>query len=36
MTRDTWLEAYHELLEAVQALGMPEEFGKLLAKNLHS
>lgn len=34
--RSAWLSAYHDLVRAVKAMGYPEEFGKLIAKNLGS
>ena len=36
LTRETWLQAYGELLQAAAACGLPEEVGKLLAKELHA
>lgn len=35
-TRETWRQAYAELLEITGALGLPEEIGKVIAENLHS
>lgn len=35
-TKETWLNAYHELLSDLAALGVPEEVGKYIAQNLHS
>lgn len=35
-TRETWLNAYHELLTALSEFGIPEEVGKYMAQNLHS
>ena len=34
--REAWLRAYRELLRAVTSMGYPEEFGKLIARNLGS
>ena len=36
MTQETWKQAYKELLQATAQYGLPEEVGKLIAKNLHS
>ena len=35
-TRETWLEAYRELLQACEACALPRDAGKLLAKNLRT
>lgn len=34
--KEAWLRAYRDLLRAVTSMGYPEEFGKLIAKNLGS
>ena len=36
MTQQTWRQAYGELLQATATCGLPDEVGKLIAKNLHS
>ena len=36
MASESWREAYHGLLVAVKERGFPEEFGKLIARNLGS
>lgn len=33
---ESWKEAYRDLIEAIVHMGYPEEFGKLIAKNLGS
>lgn len=35
-SQETYLQAYHDLLRAASETGLPEEVGKLLAKNLQS
>ena len=35
-TRETWKQTYIELLHTAEGCGLPEEIGKLLAKNLQS
>ena len=35
-TRGSYLDAYHELLRTAKAHGLPEEVGKMLAKELGS
>lgn len=35
-TRETYMNAYHDLLCCVSAAGYPEEFGKVIAGQLHS
>lgn len=36
MTRETWRQAYGELLQAAERCGLPAEVGRLLAQNLKS
>ena len=33
---ESWKEAYRELIGAIARMGYPEEFGKIIAKNLGS
>ena len=33
---ESWKEAYRELLEKIVRMGYPEEFGKVIARNLGS
>ena len=33
---ESWKAAYRELIEAIVHMGYPEEFGKIIAKNLGS
>ena len=35
-TQESWKEAYRELVQTITRMGYPEEFGKLVAKNLGS
>lgn len=35
-TKESFLDAYHDLLRAAAAVGLPEEVGKMIAKNLSS
>lgn len=35
-SKESYLEACRELLATVTKMGMPEEVGKMIAKNLHS
>ena len=35
-TRETYLEAYRELLETLEQMGIPAEVGSMIAKNLQA
>lgn len=35
-TQESWKEAYRDLIGTVAQMGYPEEFGKVIAKNLGS
>lgn len=35
-TRESWLQAYRELIQTAGRIGLPEEIAKVIAQNLHS